>query len=533
MNKNNKLTLHYYKCFLTLYSLLPFKISKVNTLNKLDLIIKSKPILTYSITALITCLILNIGIFKDYIFLDANEYLWTASRNADFLNEFIEGGRFLLGFICKFIYGFLCNTISDLKWVRLVSLLGCILFSIQIFSYLLKLKMRIYESALFAFLTLSIPSFSVYYGWSATSEIPFLLNINFFSGVLLMRFLNKKKNKFLNYFVSIVLVVISLCIYQSAVTIFIAPFIFYSILTKDFSIKKVFSILIFIGLSFSLYFIIFKLSLDWYNLEASNRASLDLLKLPIKIAKFYLKDMRMLLPSSAFIVSPIVFLIIGTSCFLGFLYNFYQKRTKIPQFYFFIFFLILVLPLMYSPNLLSPQDFFCSRAIAPSAIVILFYQFYFLRQISVKNIFLKNLSISLALLLIIFASINLNYYKVRAHTKEYNAIKKAFNSIPINSTKNIIIIKPKHGFLKEYGFYKRYSADEFAETSSARTWVPAPLFNQILLERIDSLGLEKNMFPPNKIKVIELGETYNRDDNSIVINLVEVLKNEFSNRYRL
>ncbi len=495
--------------------------------NRIKLIIGAHPIFSYSIISLISCLLLNIGIFSDYAFLDANEYIWTASRNSNFLDEFVAGGRLLLGLICKFIYGFLCTSISDLKWIRLVSLLGCVLFSIQVFSFLLRLKMKIYESALFSFLILTIPSFSVYYGWSATSEIPFLLNINFFAGLLLMKVFDKKKKQLLNYLTSLILIIISLCIYQAAITAFLIPFVFSSILARDFSIKKIVSLLIFIGISFSIYFIIFKLSINWYNIEPSHRTHLNLLRLPLKTIIFYLREMRVPISGSGFLVYPILFLTIGAFCFLGFLYSFYQKRSQIPQFFFFISWLVLVLPLAYLPNLISAQKFVCGRTIAPTAIITLLYQFYFLRQLSIKNKILKKLSLSLALILIIFSSINLNFYKTKIHNKEYNAIKTAFNKVPINNTKKVVIIKPKHRFLNEYKFYKREFADEFAEVSSTRTWVPIPLFNQLLKERIDSLGLERNISQINKIEVHELGNEYD-DDNSITINLIDILKKEFS-----
>ncbi|NMH87340.1 glucosyltransferase domain-containing protein [Flavivirga algicola] len=460
--------------------------------------------------------------------MDANEYIWTASRNSNFLDEFVAGGRLLLGIICKFIYGSLCTTIADLKWIRLISLVGCVLFSIQVFSFLLKLKMKTYESAIFSFLILTIPSFSVYYGWSATSEIPFLLNINFLAGLLLIKSFEKKKNRYLYYLASLLLVIISLCIYQAAVMVFLIPFIFSSVMTKNFPIKKVISLLIFISISFSIYFIIFKLSLYWYNVEPSKRTSLNLIELPLKVIIFYLREMRIPLSGSGFLIGPILFLIIGVFCFSGFIYSFFQNRNKIPQPFFFISCLILVLPLTYLPNLLSAQKFVCSRTIAPTAIATLFYQFFFLRQLSLKSKVLKKMSLGLVLTLIILSSINLNYYKAKIHNKEYKAIKTAFNKVPIGNTKKIILIKPKHLFLKENKFYKRESADEFAEISSTRDWVPIPLFNQISKERIDSLGLEKNDFPTNNnIEVYELGEEYN-GDNSIIINLIDVLKNEFS-----
>ncbi len=494
---------------------------------KIKSIIKSKPILSYSIISLIGCLFLNIGIFNDYAFLDANEYIWTAYRDTNFQNEFIQGGRPLLGIICEFLYGAICNTIASLKWVRLFSVIGSVLFSVQIFSFLLKLNMKIYESALFSFLVLTIPSFSVYYSWSATSEIPIILNLNFFAGVILMQALEKNKNIVLNFFVSLAIVIVSLCIYQSAVTAFLIPFVFSFVLVKNFSVKKIISILIFIGISFSIYFIIFKLSLEFYGLKPSNRTNVNLIKLPIRVILFYFREVRMLLKASGILIWPIAFIFVGAFSFLGFFYSLYQKRKETTQFFFFISWLILVLPLTYLPNLISSDNYVCSRTIAPAAILILFYQFNFLRNLSTKNEKTKKLSLVLAVLLITFSSINLNYYMTRIHSKEHRALKMTFNKIPVDNTKRIIFIKPKNEFLQEFSFYKQESADEFGHISSSRVWVPKPLFNQLLKERLDSLGLKSLMLPNNKIEVYDL-ETKYSDDNSIVINLIDILKDEFS-----
>ncbi len=494
---------------------------------KIKSIIKRKPILSYSIISLIGCLLLNIGIFNDYAFLDANEYIWTAYRDVNFQNEFIQGGRPLLGVICEFLYGTICNTITDLKWVRLFSVIGSVLFSVQIFSFLLKLKMKIYESALFSFLILTIPSFSVYYSWSATSEIPIILNLNFFAGVILIQALEKNKKTVLKFFGSLIIVIVSLCIYQSAVTVFLIPFVFSFVLTKNFSVKKAISILIFIGISFSIYFIIFKLSIELYGLKPSNRTNVNLIKLPVRVILFYFREVRMLLKSSGILIWPIAFMLIGTFSFLGFFYSIYQKRKETTQFFFFISWLILVLPLTYLPNLISSDNYVCSRTIAPAAILILFYQFNFWQNLSAKNKKIKRLSLILGVLVIALSSINLNFYMTRIHSKEHRALKSAFNKIPIDNTKRIIFIKPKNEFLQEFNFYKQESADEFGHISSSRVWVPKPLFNQLLKERLDSLGLNSLPFPTNKIEVYDLEAEYN-DDNSIVINLIDILKDEFS-----
>lgn len=482
--------------------------------------------LTYSIFALIGCLFLNIGIFKEYAFLDAHELIWTADIDPNFKDVFIQGGRFLFGIICEFVYGPLCEPISDLKWVRLLSLLGCILFSVQVFSFLLKLKLKIYESAFFSFLILTIPSFTVYFGWSATFEIPIVLNLSFLAGLMLIKALDKGKNRILNYLIAHMLVIASLCIYQSAATAFLIPFVFSFVLLKNFSIKKAINLLLFLGISFIIYFIVFKLSLFFYELDSTNRTKIDLIKLPLKIVVFYLKEVRMLLPGSGFLISPIVFLVIGTFSFLGFFYSYYLKTERTYQFFFFISFLFLVLPLSYLPNLLSVDNYVCSRTIAPAAIIILFYQFYFFRQLSIRIKRIKQLSLMITLLVIIFSSVNLNHYIARVHSKEYRALKTVFNNVPLNNTKKIIFIKPRNEFLQEFKFYKQESADEFGHISSSRVWVPEPLFNQLLKERLDSLGIEKEVFSINEFEIHDL-EGDHDNNNSIVINIVDILKKEF------
>lgn len=501
-----------------------YKSILIKFLSKAKLIVENNPILSYSIFAVIGCLLLNLGIFKDYAFLDAHEFIWTADIDSNFKDLFIQGGRFLYGIISEFIYGPLCYSISDLKWVRLFSLLACVIFSIQVFSFILKLKMKIYESALFSFLILTIPSFSVYYSWSATYEIPVVLNISFLAGILL---LNACENKIkpLNYIIAVILVVISLCLYQSAATAFLIPFVFSFVLSKDFSLRKAVTLLVFLGITFILYFIVFKLSLFWYELDPINRTKIDIIKLPLRTIIFYFKEMKILLYGSSFLIFPTLFLIIGAFSFLGFFYLLYQKRTKTNQFFYFISFLILVLPLSYLPNLLSVDNYMCSRTIAPAAILILFYQFYFLIKLSKQNQILKKISLLLGVLLIGFSSINLNFYITEIHHKEYIALKTAFNKVPIDNQKKIIFIKPKNEFLQEFKFYEKEYADEFGHISSSRIWVPEPLFNQIVKERLDSLGLRKGKIS-NKIEVYDLESKFS-DANSIIINIIDILKKEF------
>ncbi len=493
-------------------------------LTKLKYFISKNPLWFFSFISLALTLILNHGIFSNYIFLDATEYIWTASRIENFENEFIQGGRPLLAIYCKFLYGTFCNTISDLKWARLFSLVCGVLFSIQIFSFLIKLKMKIFEAAIFAFLVLTLPSFSVYFSWSATSEIPFLLNINFFAGVILLKNIRHEKNQVLYYLIPLIIIVTSLCIYQSSITAFLIPLVIYFIITNNFTYKTIVVILLFMAISLLLYYIIFKYSLSYYQLEPTGRTQLDLLELPKKIVVFYLREIRVLTQGSGLLVAPILFFIIGTIGFLGFVYKLYTSNEKNRKSYIFIGCIILVLPLSYLPNLLSGQNYFCSRAIAPTAILILFYQFLFFRQISIKNTTLKKLSLALVVLTIILSSINLNYYITTIQIKEYNALKTAFLNIPKNN-KAIILVQPDNDFLQKHDFYKNRFADEFGSITSPRSWGPSNLFKQVWKEHDEKLKIPQTAF--KNISVVQHNEKI-EDNEAVVIDIVEILKEEFS-----
>ena len=507
-----------------------FNISNKNStipfFKKTQLIISQNPILTYGFFTLIITILLNWGIFKDYAFRDSYEYIWTAGNKLNFKDEFIQGGRFLLGIIFEFVYHH-SNSIANLKWVRLFSLLTSVIFSIQVFSFLLNHKMKINEAALFSFLILTIPSFTVYIGWSATFEIPLLLSLSFFSGQLLLKALDKKKVVIFNYLIPLILVLISLCTYQSAAMAFLLPFIFRTILYKKIDLKKLIYLIFFSGIAFILFYCVFKIALNWYNLAPSKRTDVSIIKLPLNIILFFLKDLRMVFYGSGILTFSKLFFAVGVFSFLGFFYlNFLKKDTKQP-FYIFLFFFILILPLSFAPNILSSTNYTCSRSIGVTAIIVLFYQFIFLKNLSSKNIIFRRITLTFVLLTIVVSAINQNIYISKIQNTEYFSIKKAFNEIPLNNTKKIIVIKPNEDFLQKYKYYKNLYADEFSQISSSRIWVPKPIFNQLKKERLDSLNFSNNNYLEDNVAVFNTDDKYD-DTNAIVINLVDILEKAFN-----
>ncbi|MDA8874300.1 hypothetical protein N9H78_01360 [Winogradskyella sp.] len=485
----------------------------------------NKVYVLYFVLAFIICLSLNFGILKDYIFLDANEYLYTATRNSNFHYEFIQGGRPLLGFWCEYLYGYVCNTISDLKWVRLFALSVSVLFSSQIFRYLLKLNLKIYESALFSILILTLPTFTVYYGWSATAEIPVLLILNFYAGQLLLKALTKTKNRILHFFFAFTIIFTSLFIYQSVVMVFLLPIVFIGVIKNEFKIRIWLQILLFTLICFLAYFISFKIMLNYTDLEATTRSSLSIIDLPKKVIKFHLIEVITLIKGSGFLVASIVSFIIGLFAFSGFFIKQYIKNKSILS----SLIISLIIAFSYAPNILSGQSYFSLRTIAPTAIIVLFYQFYFFRELSIKNTLFKKTILIIPIILLAYSSHNLNNYIAEVQNKEYKTAKTVFLKVDINKTNQITFIRPEYGFLQKNEVLKNGFSGEFGNLSSVKDWALPNLFSQVVWENSTSTDKTEEIFSPKNILVTTEENYIPSENNTTVINFVTIFKGAFKN----
>lgn len=483
----------------------------------------SKSVCLFAFTAFSIFALLYLGIFKDYGFTDAYEFLWSANKTSNFKHVFIQGGRPLFGELNQLIFGSLCATISDLKWIRLASLIGCVVLSTQIFRLLLQLNFKKIEAALFSFLVLAIPSIGVYVSWSATYEIPWALNCSFFAGVLLLQMKSKKLYIF-KYVLALVFNIIALNLYQSGGTAFLIPLVFYTIVNQELKRSQLTRFLSFFAISFGLYFIIFKLSLHLYNIPALERSEIDFTSLPFHFFNFYLKELSNTFYGSAILLPSKFFFFIGLSLFIGFFILLFKKNKFNTNYILFLTFLILILPFSFTPNLLVANNFVCSRTIAVTAIIVLFYQFYFLRSLSSNNAIVKYLSYALAIAFIIGSSYNVNTYFTQISVKEYTSLKTAFTSMPLNTSKKIILIRPQEDFLQKKGIYNRKYADEYVQLSTERAWVPVPLFYQIMTEE----------YPENyaifNVETVDSDAFLEETDSTLIIDLNVILKNNFLNK---
>ena len=105
---------------------------------------------------------------------------------------------------------------------------------------------------------------------------------------------------------------------------------------------------------------------------------------------------------------------------------------------------------------------------------------YLLKTLSNNSSIIKYLSLAFGVVFIVGNSLNVNIYFSGIQTKEYAALKKAFNTV--SNENKIVLIRPRINFLQQEKFYKRKYADEYGQLSSDRDWVPVPLFHQVVSE---------------------------------------------------
>ena len=475
----------------------------------------------YFFIALFICLICNYLIFSEYAFLDTYEFIYTSSRDPKVLDIFIENGRPLLGLWCKWMYSS-AMIISNLKFFRFFSLLLCVLFSTQAFYFLIKKGLKVFESSLFSLLILALPCFSIYMAWTTVIQIPIVIVICFFAGQLLLKEFNNKKTLSIKVCVAFLLVFIAMFFYQSAITILIVPFVIQTIITKDFKINIALKFIVFTAIIYILYFIAFKLMLINLDLSAASRTSPSFIEIPKKIIKFYLIELRTLVANSGFLILPYISLSVGLISFLGF----FIKKLINKASFIFIGFLVFVLAYGYSPNILSGQDYFSIRTIATSSVLVLFFQFWFIRDLCIEGKLPKLIAFLIPLILLFFASHNQTNYLAGLQIKEYSILKKEFLSIDISKTKKVQVIIPKHDFLQTNNYYPNGSTDEFGRLSSARDWAVKHLFCQLHWETLKSNNNTISISDPKNVIVIE-DKDQSINEAIPIINLKDIFHESF------
>jgi len=417
-----------------------------------------------SVSFFIFFLIIYHGLFLEYGFTDDYEFLLNAS-NDNFINVFVQGGRFIYGFLVKAAF-ISINGVAQLCLLRVLGLVGAVIFIIIVYDYLRKINYSKIHSVFICLLLACSPSISIKIGWSLAFIFPFLLSLSFVYGIYITK-LSSWKALLLFPFGVLVL----FC-YQPIYTFSIVPLVLLW-LKKNTHPLKVAKVL-FIHLStYFIYYFLFKYSLNLFELNPLSRSSVDL-DLLNKFEWFVSEPLVKALKYNFIFTDKAISWIILSIVSISIIVHIYFRKPK--KIIVNILIVCVFILLSYLPNLVASDPWVSYRTMDTLVFILVL--------IGSSNLFLFSfkkenyLVYSIAIIISLSAYYNFNYGLSYIQSKEYNALKMELKR-ESNKAGKLIFIQPEVKFLSENGFMNKTVTDEFGRMSSSSDWVPEPMIKLI------------------------------------------------------
>lgn len=470
-------------------------------------------------------ILLYYPILNTYAITDAYEFFWSAKRNLNFIHVFIQGGRPLSGIAFAYLFQW-ADYISDLKYIRIIGFAGNILFLLYFYNYLTRQNFPnvLVPVALVFFLTVS-PFITISMGWTALFQGGWAMLAALLSAKFILnaedQFYDRKK--LANYFTGIIFGLISLMLYQPSMTLFII--IIFLSYTKDHNLRKYIKTAGVYLVIFTLYFILFKLSLWLTDLPPLDRSGINFdifykLKWFFGTVLWKSASLNLILMRSSYQNLFRIFLIL---LFLGGIikYIIYNGFSDHILTYFFV--VIATYIFAYLPNIASMDNYISNRSLGTVVLLNAYFFYKGLAFLIPSRRGFQLATVFFILLFCVFGFINIRWGITKIHSTEYAILYKATADIFKNNSngpvKQISIIQPSPNFLQEYKFIKR-SGDEFGLLSNSQEWTTKPMFLGIVEElfekkdyNIDSVKLsickqEQINQCETKVPVINIGTEY-------------------------
>lgn len=425
--------------------------------------------------------------FVDYAYLDEAHQLWHNKDGSNFV-MFANQGRFITGWI---INGFFdqTETIAGLKYLRIFSLVGwCLVILLWQYlihrwnNFLLLPELVINFSSIF--LACSLPV-AIYIGWASCLEVFIGFAAAILSGHLLFMQLAGQKEQASVSPPKILLIaflgLISLFVYQNCFGCFLLPFGYYFFFVSRKIDKKLIIAISFYLVILIVYYLLFKYSLVYFQLEASDRTGLkfDFFKklsffvshpLALAFSFNFLYNYHGIL-SQAFYPLCALLLIVST-------YLFHKKviaTIKITGVT-----LILCL-LMYIPGLVVSESFASYRTMLALSLIISVLGFGNIYNLTKNFKYHRAGALAFIAVIILVAYYNFNLQFINPLTYEYTRLRARLDQENWQKTDTVFFIRPHQKvFLQSHGV-KVYK-DEFGLPSTFKDWTPDPLIRQVCLE---------------------------------------------------
>jgi len=467
--------------------------------------------------------------FADYAYTDEAHQLWHNDDNSNFIMVFVQG-RGLTGLIMKKLFATF-STISELKWIRVISFTGWVM-AVLIWNFVLNSWKKIFnlnEHWVF-FLSICLPcsaSVAISVGWGASLvELSLAFIAALLSGHLL--FINTYgKNGIrippVKIFLVIVLVLSSLFLYQPMTGAFLLPFFLCHLYVPFKKIDRAMYIGVGFYLAISLlYFILFKYSLAAYGIGANDRTELSVNPLG-KLSFFFSQPLAQAFSfnflynmhgifSQAFY--PVMF---AAWIFSVFAFNRYEK----PAFKFAcIISMLLLMMLIYISVMLPRENFASYRTMLCLNLAGTMLLADVILRLTAKSR-IKNIVPYVAcgiVVVVAWCNFNLNY--ITPLKKEYQALHTYFQQNYDSSKTKIYFIRPQDNLFKRLYNQNLYK-DEFGLPSTYKDWTPEPLIKQMIFESTGNREKAKQI--PVINLPVEERDSVKTDKASLIIDVEKIL----------
>lgn len=428
--------------------------------------------------------------YSNYAYLDEAYQLWHNRDDSNFTMDLVQG-RWLTGII--FLKSFSSiSSISGLKIMRMISFFSWALFLEEFFRLGEKWrklfgfdKLLLTTGGLYIACSLSV---AIYIGWGSCLEIGIACLLALWSGHLFFISVIGNKEKSPVLFFRAVLIIItallSLFMYQISFAAFLLPFALYLVTRRSAASLKI--ILSGIGIYLILillYYLLFRLSLAWYSILPSHRASLSLNMLD-KLGFFFSTPLSQAfslnflynmhsIPSQAF---PMLAIAAWLTIFFNKDHG--RSREKIR----FVPLFIALCMFIYLPVLVAGEDFASYRTMFVLNLVVTFLLIdtflSLMRTARSKNIFILGL-------LCCFIGVGYRHFRynfIDPLKDEYRLLSRYVSDRYTPSIHNIYFLRPPEGlFHPVYGI--NAFKDEFGVPSTFKDWTPESLMKQLIFER--------------------------------------------------
>ncbi len=462
-------------------------------------------------------------VFLTYGFADDYCMLWEAQYAKEFI-PVIQGGRLIYALLAKLFFT-AAHSVENLKYIRIIGLLGVWSIAITFFRYLLWLKWDRLSALFLSFLIIVTPSFAFYVSWAATFLAPWAFLCSVLACIVLLRHTENDsaiKNSLI-YILTIGLVECSLFIYQPSAMAYLIPLSLYVLAKPVMSMRKITVLLGVLLFSIALYMLLFKLNLAAMGLAKLDRASLSH-HLIGNILSFFIKDLKPIVRLNFIFADESILQLLTFSGYLA-LIIFYC--VKIRETYLgkmssgSLLFLILALPLTYLPRIVSQENWICYRTLCVTGVYLVVI------YCSIIKDPIKNRAV-VCLLSVIMATAC--YYNINNHIdlqiKEYKIVSREMKKVIKLKPEKVILVCPPWNILTSDVF-----ADEYGLPSTFVHLVPASIMSllvQVITNRVDLTQNSDRSIVSNQIniQVYDYNKFHEKEEDSKypVINIGKILK---------